>query len=230
MKFKVEVDLISWKTFTYLDYEIISRLFSFLKTHQKADKQVRDFLLKIPCIYVCFLRELHSSNMIHLLYVVCSKNHSRMTGCKYHIIFKSQFKSSKNNFCKVYPKDAPIFCSTKSSCRGKMHSEKQNNLIFAIESVKFHCSTMLTWWLFLKCYMICFCFFLASWNRFPLKEITWFISLHSLPVWNLRDLLNIANEHGIHLSYAQELSTKVGCEITGNIFAFLLIWPIDVGF
>lgn len=129
-----------------------------------------------------------------MLDVVCSNDHSRMTGSKYHIIFKSQFKSSKNNFCKVYPKDTSLFCSTESSRSGKMHSEKQNNLIFAITSVKVHHSTPLIWWIFLKCYVICFCFFLASWNRFPLKEMTWFRSLHLPPAWNLKDLLNIANE------------------------------------
>lgn len=104
---------------------------------------MRDFILKIPHIYVCFPRELHSSNMIHTLYVFCSNNHSRMTSCKYHIILKSQFKSSKNNLCKVYPKDTSLICSTESSRRGKMHSEKQNDLIFAMVSVKVHDSAHL---------------------------------------------------------------------------------------
>lgn len=152
----------------------------------------------------------------------CSNNHFRMTGCKYHIIFKSQFKSSKNNFCKVYPKDTSLICSTESSGRGKMHSEKQNNIKFAIASVKVHHRTLLIWWLFLKCYVICFCFFLASWNRFCPKEITWFISLYLLPVWNLRYLLNMANERAIHINYAQELLTKAGWGNHSHYFCMLI--------
>lgn len=88
---------------------------------------------------------------------------------------------------------------------------------------------------FLKCYVICFCFFLASWNRFPPKEITWFISLHLLLVWNLTDWLNIGNEYVIHLSYAQEQSTKVGWGNHRQYFCILIhltnrFWVLNIFF
>lgn len=164
------MDLLSWKAFTYPDSEVISRLLSFLKTHQNVEKHIRDFIWKIPHVYVCFIRELNSSKMIHMLYIVCGNDHSRMTGCKYHIIFKSQLKRNKNNFCKVCPEDTSLFCSTESSRRGKMHNKKQNNLVSAIASIKVHHSTLFIWILFLKFYVICFCFFLLHEIDFPQRN------------------------------------------------------------